>query len=501
MSLILSGGRIATSGGGLWNSPGSAQTFDYYISPTGSDGNAGTLASPWAITSLRNASPNNALIARKRVGLLPGTYNIPGTMTSSHPSDYSYPVLSLPWGSSSASTYLGTSNSSGNYSPRTALIQYTDAGAGFGNIGAGLFGTEVCSSSSQGYVTIDGLIIDAGGNVYDGHIIQFWSDIGESGGDYQKDAVTAPVGIVVQNCELRNMNITAPPGNNEAAIYSRGTNGSIFQNNYIHDITKPGQPDHCHAYEEYASRNVQFIYNTVARCTASIESKGGSSGTVVAYNYVTAPQWIAIIGFDGATGQPNNPSTSYYIHHNVFDTCKGGDSPSALIITDQAPNYTLYQDISVYNNTVYEPSSGSYQIWHLNQDASSIGTTTFHDNLTVINATGSGGGLHPGNGVNVTSGKFSGLDYNGYSIATFALGLDGSTYSTLSAWQTATGGDAHAVIGSPNFASTIFSGNGPVQFQLASGSPYKGTGTGGANIGAWDGTVTQIGCNFSPTPP
>src|SRR5581483_5141586 len=34
------------------------QTFDFYISPTGSDSNAGTLLSPWAITSLQLISAN-----------------------------------------------------------------------------------------------------------------------------------------------------------------------------------------------------------------------------------------------------------------------------------------------------------------------------------------------------------------------------------------------------------------------------------------------------------
>src|SRR6516162_10176536 len=52
-------------------------SFDFYISPTGNNANAGTQASPWAITALSS----KAAIAGKRVGLLDGTYVLTGTGT------------------------------------------------------------------------------------------------------------------------------------------------------------------------------------------------------------------------------------------------------------------------------------------------------------------------------------------------------------------------------------------------------------------------------------
>lgn len=48
-------------------------TFDYYISPTGSDSNPGTQASPWSITAINT---KQSVYAGKRVGLLDGTYNV-----------------------------------------------------------------------------------------------------------------------------------------------------------------------------------------------------------------------------------------------------------------------------------------------------------------------------------------------------------------------------------------------------------------------------------------
>ena len=104
-------------------------TFDYYISPTGSDSNAGTLASPWAITSLAlvygnggTTTPytaqgkiNAALTAGRRVGFLPGVYDVSALMaTAEVKSGPPVGALQLIGGtSSSASTYWGSANAGG----------------------------------------------------------------------------------------------------------------------------------------------------------------------------------------------------------------------------------------------------------------------------------------------------------------------------------------------------------------------------------------------------
>lgn len=77
--------------------------FDYYISTAGSDGNAGTLSSPWAITSLQRSNANNAKIAGKRVGIISGTYAIYSHYQSSA---YNDPTLNIPNGSSGSPTYV-----------------------------------------------------------------------------------------------------------------------------------------------------------------------------------------------------------------------------------------------------------------------------------------------------------------------------------------------------------------------------------------------------------
>lgn len=73
--------------------------------------------------------------------------------------------------------------------------------------------------------------------------------------------------------------------------------------------------------------------------------------------------------------------------------------------------------------------------------------------------------------------------------------LGGTLYNTFAAWKV-TGFDSHGIAGNPTFASSITPGAGPNQFKLGAGSPCLATGQGGVNMGAWDGTVIQIGCNF-----
>jgi hypothetical protein len=472
-----------------------ATTFEYYISPTGSDSNTGSISSPWAITSLQANHGNNAKIAGKRVGLLPGTYHIGGMESGSNPGNYSYSVLSPPFGAAGSPTYIGSSDSNGNYSPRTATIQWTDSGGGLANCNGGLIGPEYVpsnySGSTPGYITIDGLIIDCG-NSSGGHAVQVMSDYG-NGGMYENSSVTAPVAIIIQNCEIRNIAAT-DVGNNDAFIFFRGCNGGIVQNCYLHDISKPSQSDHAHAIEEYGSQNCQYIYNTVVRCTGGIESKGGCAGTVVAYNYITASQFAALMGFDGATGNPNKPNTPYSIHHNILDGNVGGAGAPCLT-GDQ--NIALnYQDINYYNNTIYDSRSGSQQEVRLGTTGGA--TVTFYNNIICTPAlTGGGGSAHPGI-VNLSSGGYTTVDYNCYYMAGFNLGMDGSTYSSLSAWQSATRADLHSWVQQPGFVGSITSGNGPAQFKLAAAAALVAAGQGGLNVGAWDGKVTQIGCNFAP---
>lgn len=473
----------------------SATTFDYYISTSGSDNNPGTLAAPWAITSLISTSPNNSKMASKRVGFLPGTYKVAGTSgvsgatfigSGNYPTNGSYCALSIPGGSSGSPTYIGTSDSTGNYSPRTATI-FVAAGqaAGTNKWNNAILGTD---AGNVNYVTIDGIVINGNGmdcvgpNGNEGaHLIMTQG----SGGSF-----TSPgnqLGFSVVNCEL--FGITASDsGGNDAAIFLSGNNGGLVQNCYIHDIVKSDQFDHAHGSEMYGCTGVRFLNNTFSNCNA-IEPKEGCSNITAAYNYffgcsVGGSGNAAVLqGWDGAEGNPNSPNTPYSIHHNVFDGC-------GRITFGESNNAGHSMNISWFNNTIYDTRTGVSGTVVLNSINSAV-IQHFNNLYVLAKATGVSGFA------SFTSGFVSPIGYDcvyAPSAASYA-----GVFTNGTAWLT--GRDPQFTGGTAN----ITSGKGPNQFQVAAGSVcinaghVGGTAAGAqCNVGAWDGTVTQIGCTFAP---
>jgi len=467
-------------------------TFDYYISTTGSDGNPGTLAEPWALTSMVPGNANQSKMAGKRVGLLPGTYDISNTSLFPAPSpsgSYTESVLEPPAGTAASPTYIGSSDSSGNYSARTATITYGTAGAQV----AGFMGPTY---NSGGYVTIDGLVFNANGLI-NNHVVQaYFPPEG-----YTSQAGNGP-GIVIQNCEIYGVAANVG-GQNQALIFLEGANGAIVQNNYLHDVSQPDNDDHVYAIVQYSCQNTQILYNTFYNCCGTMEGKGGCSGCNIAYNYLFSQRtdnFMTITGFDGAPGNPNTPGTANSIHHNVIEL---DESPQGGICPDMNTNF-ISQGFNCYNNTVYDRRSNPR--WALMcRGMNSASYVSCYNNIVVTTVGNSPSGTsYPGI---VCSGSvgFNVFNYNCYQFASFFAAVDTTQYQSMSSWQAASHADANSLTVNPQFAQTIQAGAGPAQFQLASGSPCIGAGRiGGAssgaacNMGAWDGTVTQIGCSFAP---
>lgn len=480
---------------------GATTTFDYYISTSGNDSNPGTLGSPWALTSFQDTSPNNRLMAGKRVGLIAGNYSTAG-IASSHTGsgDYSWSLLNIPAGSPGSPTYIGSCNASGNYSARAAII--TVAGGPTNGIMGG--GGGQSGGGSGSYITIDGIVIngnnlDWGAVAMTGHLIQFWGTYNETSGSNP----ASETGITVTNCELYGIKTTFHPGNNAALVWFEGCYNCVVQNNYLHDSTSTASTDqdHVHAAEEYGCHGNQYIYNTIANCSSGIEAKLACTGTTCAYNYFynvgvgMAGASSVFEGFDGGSGNPNSgPSpTNYYLHHNVIDGCQ------AVHLADINTSF-ISQPLNVYNNTVYDTNGGATAGWQVFANAANL--LSFYNNIYVTTQGTGGGGGHNGK-INVAANGNAVLDYNRWYQAagdyTAMWGINTSTYNSFAAWQAAIGGsyEAHSSTGNPVFSGAIVSGQGAAQFKLGAGSPCVGTGSGGVNIGAWDGTTTQIGCNFA----
>lgn len=448
-----------------------AATFDYYISTTGADSNPGTLAQPWALTSCVPGNANNAKMAGKRTGFLPGTYNVNTLppVVSGGVGAYGNNLMAIPGGTAAAQTYWGTSDANGDYSRGTVTLAANGAAIFSASNNAGGIVGENSAGGGKGYWTLDGFIIDGGGMTAGGHFVQGYY----SGGVYSSSTPGAGPGIIVQNCEMRNF-LNGTGGNNDGFVFFEGASGVIVQNNYFHNLQKPAQAEpHMHCIEEYGCYGNQYLYNTfmnVSNGATAIESKTGGAATVVAYNYfynINPGSYGVIMGFDGSEGSPNNPSTPYSIHHNIFDSC-----PTQTKSVDVGNSDA--QGINWYNNTIYDAPSSQFA-------ATGASAPVNHYNNIWATSTGS-------TSLNFTAGSLVVCDYNCYATASRAG---------------ATGFDTHSITSSPSFQAAITAGAGPAQFHLASGSPCSGTGRVGGvasgaacNMGAWDGTVTQIGCSF-----
>jgi hypothetical protein len=101
------------------NAPPVVQSFDFFISTTGSDSNPGTLVSPWAITSINT---KQATYTGKRVGVLAGVYNVNSLMGSGNAGSLNLVALAVNGGTVSNQTYIGSSNASGVYTPRVSVL-------------------------------------------------------------------------------------------------------------------------------------------------------------------------------------------------------------------------------------------------------------------------------------------------------------------------------------------------------------------------------------------
>lgn len=234
-------GGILRLGGAAGPAP---QTFDYYISAIGDDNNPGTLASPWSITALNS---KQATYAGKRVGIIGNTASSPtviqyGTVGGVQTTLYSLyqalwtfsgytngaAVLSVQGGASGTPTYIACCNSSGQYSPRTAIIDGSDPSTGdlpeTSGVLLGQTGAGSNPVTSWGNVTYDGLVLR---NFTYGAIL------------HSGTATNIQSGVTVQNCEIYNgQNVVSDQ--NPGAIQVVYPSGLVVTNCKIYSVVSNG---------------------------------------------------------------------------------------------------------------------------------------------------------------------------------------------------------------------------------------------------------------------
>jgi hypothetical protein len=477
----------------------STSTFDYYIGPNGLDSNTGTQAQPWSITAI-NTRRN--VYAGKRVGLLDGIYNVYALHQASA---WNSPALSVQGGTAQSPTVIQAVN------PRQAIISADSSGGitggSYPTAGGGIIG-QASNNQQQtvwGNVILDGLYIT---RAYQFGITFWGAGSGEGG----------TTGNIVRNCEIYD--IAGWENNNMCGLQFWQQTGALAQNNLIHSVIPnsgnialwdcsgiSGQNNHGNIYE----------YNTIYNSNSCIYDKNAHcGGHTYRYNYLESMGTYPNAPLQDCTG--GNAGDVSTFHHNIIvgGGAGGGTWNGSDAIAGYCPSHA---SMVFYNNTCYIPagSSGVY-IPTSGTGTSPTASLTFYNNILAImsGALGYQGLVQFCNGPGCVAlcdyNLYSGVTSTSYYLTRSATSNPAQIteeYSTLALWLVPTGFDAHSIAQkSPLFTKPGYVGvrgtTNPAGYQLANGSPALNAGrTGGTssgapcNMGAWDGTVTQIGCNFA----
>jgi hypothetical protein len=224
----------------------------------------------------------------------------------------------------------------------------------------------------------------------------------------------------------------------------------------------------------------------------------GQYGQTFQYNYIdvsalTINAAECIQDFSGYSG---SPATTTSLHHNILVGAAGWDFRDVLDNTQYSRDLIL-----VYNNTIVV--SGSLITRGLLVKATA-GNGSIYNNIIRDNFNGD----HFAVGYNV---NIDGVcDYNCYYSSVSALNLAyfptpataiPTTVTTIAAFRTATGAEAHSIVTNPSFIGTgsraakyVLNGGGCVGTGKTNGS----VGGSAVDMGAWGNSPpARIGCDFA----
>jgi hypothetical protein len=493
--------------------------FSYFIAPNGSDANPGTLASPWAITTLLDPSSkyataagkaNWAKVSGKTIGLLPGTYSLAGLCDSAVVPGNG-PILNLPAGTAAANTVVASCSTSGVYQPLAATL---DAGTVSG-AGPYFYAPAIGSTTMRGnggYITVAGLTVQ---------------NCNGSGIDFTYDpGVGSANNLVIRDNVVQGI-ITTVAGNNPGCIRGQTLVNSLVTNNLLYNFcvtsAEASSSDWIHiaAILMYFGNGTTYSYNTIYNTIPSsgIHLKGaGGSGSAndnrnstIAYNFIQIPYTGSLGIVDFAS---TNTASVNYVNNNIV-CADGGIMHGGVNTVDEN---TLSDTTYVYNNTLYSPLATLDSGWSQMGTNLAKGITWFNNIAYAPNVSNFG---YLGNIV-ITNAALALSDYNCWPApaATQKILMAGNFSQsnpgnwllypygyTLSGWQAALGADQHSLAANPGFTPQPLS---PTSYQLPANSPCAGAGriggvpSGGAtDMGAWGGNALRIGYTAAtpPNPP
>ncbi len=440
---------------------GGGESFDYYISTTGSDSNDGSEGSPWAITALMSKS---AEIAGKRVGLKDGTYTVPNGYDDN-------------WGGG-PKNHGQRITAAGSSGART-VIEAVNTGGAILNPGAGVDFSIITIDAD--YVTMKWLVFDE----FDSAQIRLWAD-----------------NVRIDTCDFRA--ITNDVSNdNLGHIYFEAAGQTTVKNPYItncrfrgvYNDTGPSSGSNAIAIFGFSVEGMVIEYCTFTNCYAPAVAKHDWLDYTIRYCH----------GYDISNGimyvATNTAGRSYrpQIHNNLFICDFHGSYNYQDDGSHEAASFDGYNNTLIMTGAQSDNRAG--RMWRYPHD---VATTSewFNNIVHYVNGV-SGTPTHwviGGNTGCTVADQFSVFDYNLYShSARFTVGdlwSPDTTYADLAAWQSGEGMDEHAEVGVPTFVGSTPSN--PAHWALQGGSVGKSSGS---TDGTTGGAACEKGCYGGPNPP
>ena len=467
----------------------SALPFDFFISPNGDDNNAGSLTSPWSITALNS---KQSTYSGRRIGIIGdvggtqtpiqhGTVGgVQTTLYSMYQRGGSAPVLVINGGTSSASTYIASCNSAGVYTPRSAIIDFSNPSNGAKPtvenmaMGQSFYQTSV---PNAGYTTVDALTI----RNFTFAALGF-SNLSGFG--------TMP-GLIIQNCEIYNGgNVVS--NNNPGAILLAGASNPLITNNKIHDLqTIPGGADPkwgLSALRTYSSTGIVFTHNTCFNCSSVLTKDSHQWFANCSYNYLDHGAFGSAgsggdLSAGSIVGHSPGPGQTSLIHHNIMLGALGMHPQDGLAVAGK---------VQFYNNTIYGSSSytSGFDAVTADNAASGAALQFYHNIVYAVNGYDNApASIMVQSNCAVANATFNNNVYGANSNSvSFSRSYAGTS---LASWRSATGCDENSVL----VSSAPFTGSPtsqvPLSFAVGSSAVI-----GGVTCGAIDGSGT-VGCDFT----
>lgn len=298
---------------------------------------------------------------------------------------------------------------------------------------------------------------------------------------------------IVKNCEGIGAEHSDHTNGCIIALHSGCTGTRIF-NCTFHGMTADLTPEeavvNASAVYFFESTDTEIYNCTVYDCNNGISWKTAPNNVKVYQNFIYNCSRAAFFPTIETTGTAN-----WYIHHNVILNCDlfvdMEDSPAATATGMRIYNNTIYDSGAIDEKGIIHGLDGGNQPWR---------STEFYNN--VFSVGGSTRFLEIYDNSAGTSTFPTVLDYNCYNIrsGTPSWSRNATVNTTISGWRTTaqavlTGAEANSITTSPSFTNA--GGSNASDYQLAVGSPCIGTGSGGVDMGAWQG-VTTVGNEPDP---